>query len=90
MLFTLFSVIMCPGMSIVNGMVTYSAGSTAPYNYGTVATYTCNSGYFLSGIATRTCSGDGSSVTGAFSGVDPFCTRTLVYIQIMTVYVYYY
>ncbi len=60
----------------MNGVVAYSSGSTAPYDYGTVATYTCNTGYFLSGIATRTCGGDGSSVTGAFSGVDPFCTRT--------------
>src|SRR5206468_2486412 len=46
-----------------NGSVSPSSGST-----GTVATYTCNAGYSLSGAATRTCQSGGT-----WSGAAPTC-----------------
>ncbi len=38
-----------------------------------MATYRCNSGFALVGNNTRNCSGDGSSITGAFDGEDLKC-----------------
>ncbi len=47
---------LCPVNSdtLSNGMVSYSP-SAMPLVAGTVATYTCNTGYTLDGAATRTC-----------------------------------
>ena len=56
-----------------NGEVTYSSGTTSPFNYGTVATFTCNTGFGLIGNMTRTCEGDGSSPVGLWSEVTPTC-----------------
>ncbi len=49
------------------------AGSTDNRPVGTVATYTCNTGYTLSGgiTITRTCGSD----DGVWSGSDPVCQR---------------
>ncbi len=66
-------------MTIANGFVSYSPDTTSPFNYATTATYTCNDGFFLSVDAARVCIGDGSSVTGSFSGSDPVCTRKYTY-----------
>ncbi len=57
-----------------NGQITYSSDVT-PYEYGVEARYTCNTGFGLSGLATRTCRGDGSSLTGFWSGSDSTCER---------------
>ena len=54
-----------------NGLILFS--SPAPYEFGTTATYICNTGYGLSGDVTRTCEGDGSSPTGMWSGALPTC-----------------
>ncbi len=52
-----------------NGDIDYGgAGSPRPVN--TVATYTCVTGYTLSGGSTRTCGSD-----GAWSGFAPVCQR---------------
>ena len=60
---------------IANGMISYSPDMTAPYRVGTVASYTCNPGYELTGPGDemRTCvvNGDGSSAS--FNGGDPSC-----------------
>ena len=58
--------------SPANGEVTYS--NSQPYTNGTVATYSCDEGFGLSGgDVTRTCEGDGSSPNGDWSGVTPSC-----------------
>ena len=62
-----------------NGTLTYSTGSVEAiedqYDYGTTATYQCNSGYELTGGDTvRTCTGDGSSPVGQWNGTTPLCT----------------
>jgi hypothetical protein len=48
-----------------NGTVTPTMGTT-----GTVATYSCNAGYSLTGNATQTCQADGT-----WSGTAPTCTQ---------------
>ncbi len=50
----------------------------APFDYLTVAAYTCNPGYGLSGgDSIRTCEGDDSSTTGEWSGTAPACESKL-------------
>ena len=57
-----------------NGQVTYSTDTTSPFDIGTMATYSCNTGFGLSGgDATRSCGGDGSSPNGIWSGMSPTC-----------------
>ena len=59
-----------PG-DVTNGVIVYSSDTTprAPYNYGTTATYQCDTGYEVtSGNSERTCTGDGSSSVGEWSG----------------------
>ena len=65
----------CPALpAIENGMSVYSSDTTEPYDYGTTATYQCDSGYELTGGDTvRTCTGDGSSAEGQWNGTAPAC-----------------
>ncbi len=59
---------------IVNGMIGYSPDITAPFDYGTNATYSCNDGFFLEGSEIINCDGDGSSVNGEWADDPPQCT----------------
>ena len=61
---------------IENGTISYSTDMTAPYSVGTVATYSCNSGYELSTTRDqmRTCE-DGGSAGASFNGEAPTCER---------------
>ena len=61
---------------IANGMISYNADMTAPYNVGTVATYSCNAGFELVGSAMRTCENAGFS-GAVFSGQAPTCERKI-------------
>ena len=77
--------IKCSTLSAIeNTMVAYSNVTIkSQYIYGTTATYQCNSGYELTGGDTvRTCSGDGSSPVGQWSGTTPMCLgKKTVYID---------
>ena len=66
--------------AIANGMISYSTDMTAPYSVGTVATYTCNSGYELSttGDEMRTCMDNGDGSGSSFGGSAPTCQRNLL------------
>ena len=73
---------MCPALSDpINGEIDYDGGGISANNnqfqipFGTMATYTCVIGFDPIGNDIRTCTGDGSSTTGAFSGIDPTCER---------------
>ena len=70
-----YTVIRCHTLPAVeNGTVVYSSDSTEPYDYGTIATNQCDSGYELTGgDAVRTCTGDGSSPVGQWNGTAPAC-----------------
>ena len=71
--------IRCSSLNILhigNGNITYSNITVeGQYDYGTTATYQCDSGYELTGGDTvRTCTGDGSSPEGQWNGTAPHCT----------------
>ena len=78
--FSLNAAITCPGLSdIMNGdgisydMSEVSVGS-GMYPFDTVATYDgCVAGYALVGDSTSRCTGDGTTVNGAFDGTPPTC-----------------
>ena len=67
--------------AIADGTVTYSSDTTAPHDFGTVATFSCNTGCSRSGDSTITCGGDGSSQSGVWSGSSPVCTCELLLFQ---------
>ncbi len=67
---------------IENGVITYAIDTTPNYDPGTVATYTCDAGFFLylslGGSMTRTCVDDeDNDAEGVFSGQAPRCIRKL-------------
>ena len=60
-----------------NGMVSYSSPvEGGSYVYGTVATFTCSTGFSLDGPLTRTC-----GEQGTFSGTIPSCICEYMYIE---------
>ena len=66
----------CPALTdVTNGAIVYTSDTTAPYNFGTTATHSCNSGYSLVGDKIRTCGGDGSNLTGEWDLSEPTCKR---------------
>ncbi len=59
----------CSDLTVpANGMIGYNMGTASLRPVGTVATYTCNTGYTLNGGTTRTCGSD-----GVWSGSAPTC-----------------
>ncbi len=58
---------------IANGVIVYNVEMTAPYDVGTVATYSCNQGYELEGSEMRTCEDAGDGRGKRFSGQAPIC-----------------
>ena len=59
-----------------NGQITYMSDNTPDNDHGTTATYSGNEGCVLGGgDVVRTCGGDGSIVTGEWSGSAPSCER---------------
>ena len=71
--------ITCSSLSAINnGRISYSPDTTDPFNSGTVASHTCNDGFYLaSGNSVRTCGGDGLNTVGSWSGIAPVCLGTL-------------
>ena len=70
---TLYTVITCPPLNDpTNGTVTYNVESDH-LEFGKQAIYNCSTGFALVGNTTRTCTGDGSSITGFFEGEIPTC-----------------
>ena len=49
---------------------------------GTLATYTCNAGYMLSGDAQRTC-----QASGMWSGTAPVCNLGIIFCTIQSLHV---
>ena len=75
---SLFTAIECPSLvKLMNGDIVYASDTTAPYDFGTTATHSCNSGYSLVGDEVRTCGGDGSSLTDEWDMIEPACERKL-------------
>ena len=77
-IYILSTVIECPALTDpMNGGIVYAPDTSADYDFGTTATYSCNSGYSLVGDEVRTCGGDGSSTMGVWDLSEPFCERKL-------------
>ena len=77
------SAITCDSLgSFANGVITYRADRTSPFDLGTTATYSCNKGYYLEGEDVRTCVEDGSGVNGIWSGSTPRCAGRYIYREI--------
>jgi len=68
----LFAVIICESLNVNNGAISYS--QSAPYEYGSQATYSCRAGFFLEGNSDRICDGDGLTTAGSWDGGDPVCS----------------
>ena len=66
-----FVLVRCPSLSDPsNGMITCSLGDDGVPSYEDICTYTCNTGYVLTGSSTRTCQSD-----GRWSGSNSVCSR---------------
>ncbi len=56
-----------------NGVITYTTDTTAPFDYQTTATYSCDAGFRLSiGYTARSCVGS-TNGPGIWSGTAPTC-----------------
>ena len=70
-----------PLPGIANGMIAYSMAGSTNYPLGTVATYSCNSGFVLDlSVCSemRTCVDDNDDdALGEFSGTAPACVCKL-------------
>ena len=65
---------MCANLpDLANGTVVYSPDTNFPFEFMTVATYVCDSGFGLIGTETRTCDHDDSSPNGKWTGMAAFC-----------------
>ena len=69
-----YTAVLCPPLSSPeNGLITYSEEFSSSLGFMETATYSCNSGYGLSGGDTvRTCVGAAGS-SGEWSGTAPTC-----------------
>ncbi len=74
--------ITCPPLTApTNGFVTYSSSTfdkNGNYAFNAMANHSCDTGFVLVGNNTRTCTGDGSSTTGAFDGEAAICECELI------------
>ena len=53
-------------------MISYSHGTTNPFDFGTIATFVCDDGFFLDGSMTSTCGGTAS--VGLWIESSPICS----------------
>jgi len=60
----------CGSLNITNGVVNYQPQGQDQTLMGATASYTCNSGYTLSGNGVRTC-----QASGVWTNSDPSCNR---------------
>ena len=70
---------MCTSLGTpTNGLISYGPDTTSPYNYQTVATYSCNTGYGLFGDDTsRQCVSSTPGDAG-WNGAAPTCESNLI------------
>ncbi len=65
-----------PLASVANGDISYIPDTTSPYAFGTIALYSCGTGYLRSGSPVQTCLGQGSNTTGFWDSSPPACIGT--------------
>ena len=73
--------ITCPGVPIPNnGNINFGGASrdeNSTYIFAVVATYSCDTGFYLVRNDSRTCTGDGRSIIGTFDVLASTCQREL-------------
>ena len=70
-------IVSCPPLrNIINGVIDCSLGDDGVISYEDTCSYTCNTGYELTGSATRTCQSNRT-----WSGTDAMCRRGEKYCQ---------
>ena len=70
--YQLVSVVNCPNLTdVINGLINCSLGDDGVLSYEDTCSFTCNTGYELTGSDTRTCQSDGS-----WSGNDAVCSHS--------------
>ena len=58
-----------------NGQIVFSTGVASMYAFDTVATYICDLGFgIVGGTILRTCSGDGLTPNGTWTGTAASCS----------------
>ena len=68
------SAIECPSLSLTNGVIVYVSDTTPEFEIGTVATYSCDTGFAVVGDMTRTCLDNNQlDIVGVWSGSAPTC-----------------
>ena len=66
----------CPALpDFTNGVISYSTGGPDEFPDSTIATYSCNEGYFLEGEPDRTCRVPAGTLDGTYDGEEPYCVR---------------
>ncbi len=71
--YILFLGVMCTSLPAPdNGEIQYSPDTTAPFDYETIATYSCNDGFGPVGVTERLCGGDDPNA-GEWSGNGATC-----------------
>ena len=72
-------------MPVVNGTVSYSSSISlsSTFDFGTTATYSCGSGFAVSGNVKRTCRDDSSGLNGEWDGNDPTCVGKSIHLGLI-------
>ncbi len=87
-LYSILTAIICPAVAAPSsGSIDFGGASSdgnSNYSFDVVAKYSCDTGFSLVGNSSRTCTGDGSSSTGAFDGGAPTCERKRIVIRAAT------
>jgi len=69
-----FKLVSCPSLTDPNnGLITCSLGGDGVPSYEDTCSFTCNTGYDLTGSDTRTC-----QINGSWSGPEIMCGRGMV------------
>lgn len=67
------TVITCPELNEVDdGSIEYSFGTTI-LTFGTIATHSCDEGFYLFGNETQACAENGTSIFGIWNDNTPEC-----------------
>ncbi len=70
----LSTVVTCPILDEMDdGVIVYSSVATSTLMFGTIATHSCNNGFYLYGNDTRMCSENGTSIFGVWDTAAPIC-----------------
>lgn len=70
---------MCPDIpNPINGQIYFTPDFLAPFDFGSMAKYSCDAGFGLNGgDIVRVCEGTSDSPIGSWSGEAPTCIRKL-------------